>query len=61
VSESLGGAGHRAYETRPGEQAQFDFGQLTLSIGDKPERAHLVAFTLGFSRRIFTQAFTTNG
>jgi hypothetical protein len=45
------------FETDPGEQAQIDFGQLTLWIGDKPERAHLFAFTLGYSRRIFTQAF----
>jgi transposase len=45
------------YETGPGEQAQVDFGQLTLWIGDKPERAHLFAFTLGYSRRIFTQAY----
>jgi transposase len=47
------------YETGPGEQAQVDFGQLTLWIGDKPERAHLFAFTLGYSRRIFKHTITS--
>jgi transposase len=45
------------YETGPGEQAQVDFGQTTLWIGERPERVHLFAFTLGYSRRIFTQAY----
>jgi transposase len=45
------------FETGPGEQAQVDFGQMTLWIGDKPERAHLFAFTLGYCRRIFSQAY----
>lgn len=45
------------FETGPGEQAQVDFGQITLWIGEKPERVHLFAFTLGYSRRIFSQAY----
>lgn len=45
------------FETEPGEQAQVDFGQSTLWIGEKPERVHLFVFTLGYSRRIFSYAY----
>jgi len=45
------------YETGPGEQAQIDFGQMTLWIGEKPERVHLFTFTLGYCRRIFCHAY----
>jgi transposase len=45
------------FETEPGEQAQVDFGQLTLWIGEQPEVVHLYVFTLGYSRRLFTFAY----
>jgi transposase len=46
------------FETGPGEQAQVDFGQRQLWIGDVAVTAHLFVCTLGFSRRIFTEAFS---
>ena len=45
------------FETGPGEQAQVDFGETKLWIGEKIERVHLFAFTLGYSRRIFSYAY----
>lgn len=46
------------FETEPGEQAQVDFGQLTLWIGEQPVVAHLYVFTLGYSRRLFSFAYS---
>jgi len=45
------------FETEPGEQAQVDFGQTKLWIGEKLEQVHLFVFTLGYSRRIFSHAY----
>jgi len=49
------------FETAPGEQAQVDYGQLRVWIGERPETVHLFVFTLGYSRRLFTADITTNG
>lgn len=46
------------FETGPGEQAQVDFGQRQVWIADVAVTAHLFVFTLGFSRRIYTEAFS---
>ena len=40
------------FETGPGEQAQVDYGQLRVWIGEQPETVHLFVFTLGYSRRL---------
>ena len=45
------------FETGPGEQAQVDYGQLQIWIGEQPETVHLFVFTLGYSRRLFTHAY----
>jgi transposase len=45
------------YETGPGEQAQVDFGQLHVWIGDRSERVHLFVLTLGYSRRLWVRAY----
>jgi transposase len=45
------------YETAPGAQAQVDFGQTRVWIGDRQEIAQLFVMTLGFSRRCFAVAF----
>lgn len=45
------------YETGPGEQAQVDFGQLHIWIGEHRVRAHLLVFTLGYSRRLWVRAY----
>lgn len=45
------------FETAPGQQAQVDFGQRKLWIGDGYVAARLFVFTLGYSRRTYAQAF----
>jgi len=45
------------FETAPGEQAQVDYGQLQVFIGEQPRTVHLFVFTLGYSRRLFTRAY----
>ncbi len=45
------------FETAPGEQAQVDFGQLRVWIGDTETTVHLFVFALGYSRRLWTRAY----
>jgi transposase len=45
------------FETAPGQQAQVDFGQRRVWIGDALVTAHVFVCTLGFSRRLYAQAF----
>jgi transposase len=45
------------FETGPGEQAQVDYGQLRVWIGEQLETVHLFVLTLGYSRRLFTYAY----
>lgn len=45
------------FETPPGKQLQIDFGTKQVMIADEPVRVRLFVATLGFSRRIYVQAF----
>ena len=45
------------FETGPGEQAQVDYGQLRVWIGEQPETVHLFVFTLGYSQRLFARGY----
>jgi transposase len=45
------------FETGPGEQAQVDYGQLGVWIGEQLETVHLFVLTLGYSRRLFTRGY----
>jgi transposase len=45
------------FETAPGEQAQVDYGQLPVWIGEQRETVQLFVFTLGYSRRLFTRGY----
>lgn len=45
------------FETAPGEQAQVDFGQVRVWIGDTPVPVQVFVMTLGFSRRSYAVAF----
>ena len=45
------------FETGPGEQAQVDYGQLRVWIGEELKTVHLFVLTLGYSRRLFTYAY----
>ena len=52
-----GAAATLRYETAPGQQAQVDFGQRRVWIGEATVAAHLFVFTLGYSRRVYPTAF----
>lgn len=45
------------FETAPGAQAQVDFGQVRVWIGDVLVPAQIFVMTLGYSRRCFAVAF----
>lgn len=45
------------YETAPGAQAQVDWGQLGVWIGEKKVTVHLFVMVLGYSRRIFARGY----
>jgi transposase len=40
------------FETEPGEQAQFDWAEYTLSIGGLAQKVYIFSLLLGFSRRV---------
>lgn len=45
------------FETPPGKQLQIDFGETRVVIADVPVRVYLFVATLGYSRRVYVQAF----
>lgn len=45
------------FETKPGRQMQIDFGQKRVLIAGLLVKVHLLVAVLGYSRRIFVQAF----
>lgn len=45
------------YETPPGRQLQIDFGATGVAIGGARVTVHLFVATLGYSRRLYVQAF----
>lgn len=45
------------FETPPGRQLQIDFGVMTVLIGGVKQRVHVFVATLGYSRRLYAQAF----
>jgi transposase len=45
------------FETGPGEQLQIDFGEKRLVVGGREITVHFFVGVLGYSRRIFVQAF----
>ena len=45
------------FETPQGQQLQIDFGERQVRIGEESVRAHLFMATLGYSRRVYAQAF----
>jgi transposase len=47
----------RRFETGPGEQAQCDWGQITVALGGVPTQVHIFVMTLGYSRRGFALGF----
>jgi len=47
----------RRFETAPGEQAQCDWGQITVPLGGVRTEVHVFVMTLGYSRRGFALGF----
>lgn len=45
------------FETGPGEQAQCDWGQITVPLGGARTEVHVFVMTLGYSRRGFALGF----
>jgi transposase len=45
------------FESAPGEQAQVDFGQVRVWIGEEQVPVQIFVYTLGYSRRCFAVAF----
>lgn len=45
------------FETPPGAQMQIDFGERTVLIASERERVYVFVATLGYSRRLYVQAF----
>lgn len=45
------------YETQPGEQAQVDWGSAWVWIGEEQKKVHFFAYTLGYSRRLYTRGY----
>lgn len=54
---SLAGLTQRRFETGPGEQAQCDWGQVTVPLGGVRTRLHVFVMTLGYSRCGFGMGF----
>ena len=47
----------RRFETAPGEQAQCDWGQISVPLDGERTKLHVFVMTLGYSRRGFAQGF----
>jgi transposase len=45
------------FETVPGQQMQIDFGEKTVRIAGQPVKVYLMTAVLGYSRRLYCQAF----
>lgn len=54
---ALAGLTQRRFETAPGEQAQCDWGQVTVPLGGARTRLHVFVMTLGYSRCGFGMGF----
>jgi len=54
---NLAGLTQRRFETGPGEQAQVDWGQVTVTLGGQRTKVHIFVMTLGYSRRGYAEGF----
>lgn len=45
------------FETEPGEQAQVDWGQVTVALGGVRTKVHVFVMTLGYSRRGYAEGY----
>lgn len=47
----------RRFETAPGDQAQVDWGQVSVQFGGTRTKVHVFVMTLGYSRRGYAEGF----
>jgi transposase len=57
AAASVAALTQRRFETGPGEQAQVDWGQFTVTLGGVRAKVHVLVMTLGFSRRAYVEGF----
>jgi transposase len=57
AAASVAALTQRRFETGPGEQAQVDWGQLTVRFAGVPTKVHVLVMTLGYSRRGYAEGF----
>jgi transposase len=57
AAASVAALTQRRFETAPGEQAQVDWGQLTVRFESVPTKVHVLVMTLGYSRRAYAEGF----
>ena len=57
AAASVAALTQRCFETAPGEQAQLDWGQLTVRLGGVPTKVHVLIMTLGYSRRAYAEGY----
>lgn len=57
MAASVAGLTQCRFETGPAEQAQCDWGQITVPLGDVRTAVHIFVMTLGYSRRGFAMGF----
>ena len=57
AAASVAALTQRRFETAPGEQAQVDWGQLTVRMGGVRTKIHVFVMTLGYSRRGYAEGF----
>lgn len=58
LQASVASLTQRRFETGPGEQAQCDWGQVTVRLAGVRTEIHVFVMTLGYSRRGFAMGFT---
>jgi transposase len=57
LAASVAALTQRRFETAPGEQAQCDWGQISVPLGGVRTQIHVFVMTLGYSRRGFALGF----
>ena len=57
LAASVAALTQRRFETGPGEQAQCDWGQITVPLNGVRTEVHIFVMTLGYSRRGFAVGF----
>lgn len=58
MAASVAALTQRRFETGPGEQAQFDWGQITVPLGGVRTEIHIFVMALGYSRLGFLRERT---